>query len=116
MKVLFTRSASRSGQFMTTTERVIVDGRALIGWHHLPAPAQTRIREALARLAERPRDQWAEEEVEPWRPEEDLFVLHTQVGADHLLVFFRPEEGRIRLLDMVLKETIDRYFTPRNGA
>jgi hypothetical protein len=101
---------------MTTTERMIVDGRALIGWYHLPAPAQSRIRDTLSRLAEQPVQQWSNEDVEPWRPDEQVFALHTQVGPDHLLVFFRPEGKRVRLLDMILKETIDRYFTPKNGA
>jgi hypothetical protein len=102
---------------MQTTERVIVDGRAMIGWYHLPAPDRERIQQRLAALAEQPIEQWPSMAgIEVWRPAENLYALHTEVGHDHLLVFFRPEQERIRLEDMILKETIDRYFTPRNGC
>ncbi len=89
---------------------------ALIGWYQLPARSQGQIHDTLAQLAEQPVNHWQNDEVEAWRPDEQLFALHAQVGPDHLLVFFRPEGDRVRLLDMVLKETIDRYFTPKNGA
>ena len=101
---------------MQATERVIVDGRALIGWYQLPGPDRERIEQRLANLAEQPVEKWSGEDVEVWRPAENLYALHTYVGTDHLLVFIRPEGARIRLEDMVLQETIDRYFTPRNGA
>ena len=101
---------------MTTTDRVIIDDRALISWHYLPPASREQIHATLTSLAESAPAQWSRDLIEPWRPAEDLYALHTHVDADHLLVFFRPEGSSIRLLDMVLKETIDRYFTPKNGA
>jgi hypothetical protein len=101
---------------MQATERVVVDGRAMIGWYHLPVPDRERIEARLAALAGQPAEQWPREDLQPWRPAEDLYALHTHVGPDHLLVLIRPEGKAIRVMAMVLQETIDRYFTPNNGA
>jgi hypothetical protein len=104
-------------QLMNVTEPVIVDGGAFIGWHHLPPESRTQIQKALASLAGLPSDRWSRDDVELWRPEENIFALHTYVGPDHLLVLFQPDGQAIRVLHLVLKETIDRYFTPKkNGA
>lgn len=101
---------------MKLADPIQVDGSAFIGWHYLPAEAQTRIKQSLSSLVGVPSAEWGREDVEPWRPDENLFALHTQVGSDQLIVLFRPEGDGIRLLHLVLQETIDRYFTPKNGA
>jgi uncharacterized protein (DUF1778 family) len=106
----------RSGERLKKSKHVILDDLALIGWHHLPRDAQKQIRRTLDTLAAHPPADWPSGIVEPWRPAEQIYVLHTLVGLDHLLVLFRPEGDCIRLLHLVLKETIDRYFTPKNGA
>lgn len=101
---------------MHVTDQVIVDGLATIAWYHLPAEARGRIKETLATLAGVSPELWERDDVEPWRSGENVFALHTHVGQDHLIVLFRPEGDSVHLRHMILKETLDRYFTPKNGA
>lgn len=101
---------------MHVTDRVIVDGLATIGWYHLPAEAQARIKDTLGRLAGIPPEQWERDNVKPWRPGENLFALRTHVGNDLLIVLFRSEGESIRVRHMVLEETLKRYFMATNGA
>jgi hypothetical protein len=96
---------------MQTPEKVIVDDRAWIGWFKLPEAAKAELLEELGKLADQPVDRWAGGAVERWT-NGYMFAYHIMVREkDELLVFFRPEEGnRVRIDDMMLKETIDRYF------
>jgi hypothetical protein len=91
------------------SDKVTVDGRALISWYQLPAAVQSQVLETLGKLAGTPPEKWPGGRVERWWPGDDLYALHVWVGADELLVFFRPEGGRIRVDSMMLKETIERY-------
>jgi hypothetical protein len=104
------------GELLPGAEHVILDDLALIGWSHLPGYAQEYICRTLDALALRSASDWPRRVVEPWRADEQLYALHTLVGPDHLLVLFRREGDFIRLRQLVLKETIERYFTPKNGG
>jgi uncharacterized protein (DUF1778 family) len=108
------QSRFESGQLLPNSERVILDDLSMIGWRMLPSYAQEAIRITLDALAARATADWPRGPVEHWGTEEHLYALHTMVGPDHLLVLFRREGDCLRLRHLVLKETIDRYFTPRN--
>jgi hypothetical protein len=110
------RRRFESGDLLENSERVILDHLAMIGWGMTPPFAQEQIRQTLEALALRSTSDWPRGVVELWRPDEQLYALHTMVGPDHLLVLFSREEDCIRLRHMVLKETIDRYFTPKTGG
>src|SRR5215468_3907258 len=94
---------------MNLPETLVLDDKALVSWYMLPASAQSEIVATLAGLAGRPPEAWTRTDVEPWIPHDGLYALHVMVGPDELLVFFRPEKGRIRIEGMLLKETIDRF-------
>jgi hypothetical protein len=105
-----------SGELLENAEHVILNDRALINWRFTPSFAQEYIRRTLEALAGHSTSDWPQGIVEPWQPTEQIYALHLMVGPDHLLVFFRPEGPDIRLLDLALKEVIDRYFTPKSEA
>jgi hypothetical protein len=98
---------------MQALEKVTVDWRALVGWNALRGPVREQILASLLRLASQPRGHLPNGEVVPLAtPGENLYTLR---APDGLLVTFRWEEGgRITVLDLVLKETIERYFARKS--
>ncbi len=76
----------------------------------MPLTLQASILDKLGTLADQAPEGWsAEEHIERWWPNENLYALHVWVGADELLVFFYPEGTCIHVDSMLLKEAIDRY-------
>jgi hypothetical protein len=90
---------------------VTVDRRALTALNALPSPDQARVLELLTALANQPPDQWPQEQVRRLATPEPLYVL--QATGELLVIFHRAEEGRITVLDLVLREMIERYFAKR---
>jgi mRNA-degrading endonuclease RelE of RelBE toxin-antitoxin system len=93
---------------MDNGDTIRVETGAWIGWVLLDAPVREQIRQQLTELANQPPERWPAALVTRLDPDPDLYML--RVGD--LRVFFRRgEAGDIAILDMVKKETLDRYFS-----
>jgi hypothetical protein len=96
---------------MPESGSVQVDRRALTALNALPGPEQARVLESLATLATQPADRWPEGEVQRLAAPDPLYMLK---ATDELRVIFRRgEHGAITILDLVLRETLERYFANR---
>lgn len=96
---------------MQTIANVTVDPQALTGWTALPTREQTYILETLGELAAQPPDQWSNPSVKHLPTNEPLFFMRAHNGL--LVIFRRTEKAGITILDLVLQETIERYFMPK---
>jgi hypothetical protein len=92
---------------MQAQEKVVVDGRALIGWHMMPAPDRAKVVEALEGLAGRSPEGYPAGAVERWRPGRDLFAYHLPSPEGEMLVFFYPKDGQIHIDSLAPKERYD---------
>ncbi len=94
---------------MQTQEKVVVDDRALIGWHMTPVSDRTKVIEALEGLFGRAPEDYPAGQVERWRPDRDLFAYHFPFSDGEFLVFFYVKDGRIHIDSMAPKERYDPY-------
>ena len=93
------------------TNPVTVDPRTLIAWTALSDSDQTHLLETLAELAAQPLEQWPANLVQHLATNEPLYLLY---GPNDVLVVFRKTADGITLLDLVLRETIERYFVSKS--
>jgi hypothetical protein len=90
-------------------EKVFIAHSALIGMNSLSPDERNHILETLARLADLPPEQWPGDHVHLRRPQSALYILD---ATDQLRVFFRRgSDGTLTIEDLVLQETLDRYFS-----
>ena len=97
---------------MQTQEKVVVDDRALIGWHMTPVPDRAKIIEALEVLAGRSPESYPAGEVKRWRPDRDLYAYSFPFEEGVMLVFFYPKDGQMHVDSLAPKE---RYEFPTAG-
>ena len=77
---------------MQMQEKVVVDDRALIGWHMMPVPSRAKGHGgALDGLAGWPPECYPASKVERWRPERDLFAYHIPLPEGGDAHFLLPE-------------------------
>jgi hypothetical protein len=101
-------SVLRKEDRMTGLNGVVVDWRALTSVESLPPADRATLHETLARLAGQDPEHWPSDLVQRLPSEEPLYVL--RLHGDLLVVFRRAEGGRLTIVDVSLKEMIDRYF------
>jgi hypothetical protein len=94
---------------MQTQEKVVVDDRALIGWHMTPVSDRAKVMEALEGLVGQAPEHYPAGAVERWWPDKDLFAYHLPFSDGELLVFFYAKDGRIHIDSMAPKERYDSY-------
>ncbi len=92
---------------MQMPEKVVVDDRALIGWHMMPVPFRAKVMEALEGLAGWPPESYPAGKVERWRPDRDLFAYHIPLPEGEMLIFFYPKDGRVHIDSLAPKERYD---------
>ncbi len=97
---------------MQTQEKVVVDDRALIGWHMTPVSDRTKVLDALEGLAGQAPEDYPPGEVERWWPDRNLFAYHLPSSEGELLVFFNAKDGQIHIDSMAPTE---RYAPYRPG-
>jgi hypothetical protein len=91
---------------MDESDKVYIEDRALIGWQMLPEHVKTDILTMLEPLAGTPPEQWPAR-IRPWRPKEQLYMMPTWLRADEMYVFLRPENHRIHIEGLHLREKIE---------
>jgi hypothetical protein len=101
--------ARDEGKVMQAQEKVVVDDRALIGWHMTPVADRTKVLDALAGLVGRAPENYPPGQVERWRPDRDLFAYHIPFSDGEFLVFFYPKDGQIHIDSMAPKERYAPY-------
>ncbi len=94
---------------MQTQEKVVVDDRALIGWHMTPVPDRTKAVDALEGLVGRVPEDYPPGEVERRWPDRDLFAYHLPFSDGEFLVFFYAKDGQIHIDSLAPKERYDPY-------
>jgi hypothetical protein len=94
----------------SATDHVTVDPRTLTAWTALSDSEQAHILETLAELAAQPPERWPTDLVQHLATSEPLYLLH---GRNDVQVIFRKTADGITLLDLVLWETIERYFVAK---
>jgi hypothetical protein len=99
---------------MQVLENVDVDIGALIGWRMLSETERGQLLERFSLLASQPPEAWQGDDVVRLNTPEPLYLLRAAEGLR--IIFRRGPNARIVILDMVLQETLDRYFAPKpNG-
>ena len=98
---------------MQTQEKVVVDDRALIGWHMTPVTDRAKVMEALEGLVGRAPENYPAGQVERWWPGKDLFAYHLPFSDGEFLVFFYAKDGQIHIDSLAPKE---RYVPDRAGT
>jgi hypothetical protein len=94
---------------MQVLDHVAVSLDALIGWRALPQDVREKLLETLTSLTRLPPEQWPPQRVHKLPLDEPVYFLR---GPDAFRVFFRREkDGGVTVLDLVLQETLDRFFT-----
>ena len=101
------QQAPDEGNVMQTQEKVVVNDRALIGWHMMPVADRVKVMEALEGLAGRPPESYPGGKVERWRPDRDLFAYHIPFPEGEMLIFFYPKDGRMHIDSLAPKERYD---------
>jgi hypothetical protein len=101
--------ARHEEKVMQTQEKVVIDDRALIGWHMTPASDRAKVMEALERLVGRPPEDYPAGAVERWWPDRDLFAYHYPSPEGELLIFFYPRDGRLHIDSLAPKERYDPF-------
>lgn len=97
---------------MQAIGNITLDPQVLTGWSAVPAREQEYILETLGELTTQPPDQWTTPVVRHLPTNEPLYFLRAHNGL--LVIFRRTEKEGITILDLVLQETIERYFTPKS--
>jgi hypothetical protein len=97
---------------MQAVENVTVDPRTITGWYALPGPTQQQILDTLAELASQAPEQWPANVARHLPTSEPWYVLFAP--NDLLVIFRRTEQEGITILDLVLRETVERYFRPKS--
>jgi hypothetical protein len=92
---------------MQTQEKVVVDDRALIGWHQMPVPDRAKIMEALEDLVGCPPESYPASAVKRWRPDKDLFAYSYPFSEGELLVFFYSKNGQLHIDSLAPKDRYD---------
>jgi hypothetical protein len=87
-----------------------------IGWNAVPPEEKDYILTTMQALAAQPPEQWPREVARHLPTPEPLYILHAHNGL--LVIFRRNEEGAITVVDLMHRETVERYFLPKqtNGA
>ncbi len=98
---------------MQTQQKVVVDDRALIGWHMTPDSDRAKVLHALEGLVGRAPADYPPSEVERWWPDRALFAYHLTFSDGEFLVFFYAKDGQIHIDSLAPKE---RYVPDRAGT
>ncbi len=99
---------------MQTQEKIVVDDRALIGWHMTPVSDRAKVLLALEGLVGQAPEDYPPEAVERWWPDKELFAYHLPFSDGEFLVFFYAKDGQIHIDSLAPKERYAPY-RPKEG-
>jgi hypothetical protein len=96
---------------MSDLNGIKVDQGALIAWHALSPQRQEEIHGHLTNLLTLPVSEWPARDVVAVGGRPSEYLLR---GPDEFRVFFRRGPEGITVLDIVLQETLERYFAAKS--